>query len=221
MPLAIAMTSAPRHAPTLERALASLRGAGFHGDVQLFIEPRTFAKAAPIFDHVHLHENPHQLGCFNNWKKALEWLVRSSRAAWMLVLQDDAVWRTCGAEVLRAQMHASRNERVGLLSPYTSPAVVTDAFTNGWNECRAGWNFWGALAFCLKRDAAKELLQHPRFTKHVGTQVDAVVAASMLDLGWTSLVHVPSLVDHIGTTSTIGRDDDPAWGRRGYRFDED
>jgi hypothetical protein len=108
----------------------------------------------------------------------------------------------------------------GFLSPYVTGKDVPEGFRDGWNECRVGWLFWGALAFGMKRTVAERLLGHPRFAKHQGSQqVDAVVAASMLDLGYPSFVHVPSLVDHIGETSTL-RDDDFAAGLRGYRFGE-
>jgi hypothetical protein len=72
----------------------------------------------------------------------------------------------------------------------------------------------------MPRAAAEELLRHPRFADHRGTQqVDAVVSASMLDLGRPIYVHVPSLVDHVGDTSTIGHDD-IAGALRGHRFGE-
>jgi hypothetical protein len=41
----------------------------------------------------------------------------------------------------------------------------------------------------------------------------------MLDLDRPSYVHVPSLVDHVGDTSTVGHDD-IAGTLRGYRFGE-
>ncbi len=99
--------------------------------------------------------------------------------------------------------------------------IIRIKFTfDGWNECCIGWTFWGALAFCMKRATAAALLRHPRFTRHPGPQqVDAVVAASMLDLKLPSFVRVPSLVDHVGDTSTIGNDD-VAGSLRGYRFGE-
>lgn len=77
----------------------------------------------------------------------------------------------------------------------------------------------GLLALCIPRRSAIKLLKHQRFVKHrVNQQVDAVVAASMLDLGRPSYVHVPSLVDHVGETSTLGHDD--AQMPCGYRFGE-
>lgn len=220
--LALAMTLAPRREVTFACALESLRDAGFHEDVHVFAEPGTFAQhTRPSGDLLHVHENVSKRGCFANWKYALEQLLAYTTAQWFLVVQDDVIWRRGSAEILREQMRVRQELRTGLLSPYTSPQVVEEGFVDGWNECRAGWGWWGALTFCMKRGAAEELLRHPRFAEHADLQqVDAVVAASMLDLGRPSFVHVPSLADHIGTTSTIGRDGDLARGRRGYRFSE-
>lgn len=217
--LAIAMTTAPRHRPTLHRALLSLRGAGFREDVHLFAEPTTFERLPhPSDELTFVHESVFNRGCFGNWKHALEHLLSRTVARWLLIVQDDAIWSPDAADVLRAHMLARQEARTGFLSPYVTAKDVPRRFVNGWNECSAGWEFWGALAFCLKRDAAEELLRHPRFVNHQGNQqVDAVVAASMRDLGNPSFVHVPSLVDHIGETSTL-REDDFSAGLSGYRF---
>jgi hypothetical protein len=224
MSLAIAMTTTHRQPSTIDRALMTLRSAGFDETVHVFAEPET-ELAGLSTDRVRVHVNKRRRGCFGNWKKSLKWLVKHTSASWLLVLQDDAIWLPGSAVRLRSQMDVCRDRRTGLLSPYASCMVVKEGYmeganTDGWKECRAGWDFWGALAFCLKRDAAKELLQHCRFAKHAGMQqVDAVVAASMLELDRPSFVHLPSLVDHIGVTSTIGNGDSE-WGRRGYRFGE-
>jgi hypothetical protein len=216
--LAIAMTTAPRRQPTLERALVSLRKAGFREDVHLFVEPGTPLRLDD--ERTRVHENSSTRGCFGNWRHALKQLLSCTRARWLLVVQDDAIWSPGSADVLRDEMLSRQKMRTGFLSPYVTAKDVLEEFDEGWNECRAGWLFWGALSFCMKRDVAEELLQHSRFVSHQGTQqVDAVVAASMLDLGFPSFVHVPSLVDHIGETSTL-REDDFAAGLRGYRFGE-
>ena len=221
MDLAIAMTTAPRRRPTLSRALTSLREAGFREDVRVFAEPGTFAQLPRLNDkRTRVHENSFTRGCFGNWKRALKRLLSRTEARWLLVVQDDAIWSPGAADVLRGEMHARQEVPTGFLSPYVTGKDVPEECADGWNECRAGWFFWGALALCMKRVAAEELLRHPRFVSHQGTQqVDAVVAASMFDLGLPSFVHVPSLVDHVGETSTL-REDDFAAGLRGYRFGE-
>jgi hypothetical protein len=221
MDLAIAMTTAPRRRPTLPTALASLRAAGFVEDVYLFAEPGTFDQVRrPRDARTIVHENGSTRGCFRNWRRAVKRLLSRTSAPWILVVQDDATWVPWAADLLRAQMIARRGARVGVLSPYVTGKDVLPTFVDGWNECRVGWTFWGALAFAMPRDAAEDLLRHPRFTNHRGAQqVDAVVSASMLDLGRPIYVHVPSLVDHVGDTSTVGHDD-IVGAIRGYRFGE-
>jgi hypothetical protein len=168
--------------------------------------------------------NEKKLGCFPNWKAALLHLLGRTKTEWIIIVQDDAVWTPGSADVLRAMMRDPRASQSGFLSPYTSNSktVVSTDFVDGWNETRAGWKFWGALALCMNRTAAEQLSKHSRFVKHWDSRaVDAVVAASMMDMKRPSYVHVPSLVDHIGVTSTIGRDREAPAGRRGYRFPKD
>jgi hypothetical protein len=221
MDLAIAMTTAPRPRPTLLTSLKSLRAAGFVEDVHLLAEPGTFDRVRRPHDARTIeHENSSTRGCFRNWKRAVKRLLSRTSAPWLLVVQDDATWVPWAADVLRAQLIARHDVRTGVLSPYVTGKDVAPTFDDGWNECRVGWTFWGALAFAMPRAAAEDLLRHPRFTQHRGTQqVDAVVSASMLDLGRPIYVHVPSLVDHVGDTSTVGHDD-IAGTLRGHRFGE-
>jgi hypothetical protein len=218
--LSIGITTAPRRQPTFEQSIASLRETGFNEEVHVFAEPDTFM-TVPSLPRTHVHVNAKKQGCFANWKTTLLYLLSNTKTPWLMIVQDDAVWAPGSADVLRTMMRDSRAPQSGFLSPYTSGSstVVTKAFVDGWNETRAGWQFWGALALCMSRPAAEQLSKHSRFVKHCDSRaIDAVVAASMIDMGRPSYVHVPSLVDHIGVTSTIGRDREAAAGRRGYRF---
>jgi hypothetical protein len=214
------MTTAPRRVPTFPHALSSLREAGFNGRVDVFAEPGTWDQVPRSKDALAVtHDHAVTLGCFGNWRRAITYLLAWYEDPWLLVVQDDAIWASGSANKLRAEAAVQRDLRTGFLSPYVTSKDVPSGSVEGWNECRSGWYFWGALALCIPRDAARELLQHPRFVKHGGSQqVDAVVAASMLDLGRPSYVHVPSLVDHVGETSTLGHDD-VASQLRGYRFE--
>lgn len=219
--LAVAMTTAPRRMPTFHRALLSLRRAGFSEHVHVFAEPGAWSQIPrPHDERAVTHDHAVTLGCFENWRHTLTYLLEQTAAPWLLVVQDDAIWAPKSANTLRAATVTRNDLGTGFLSPYVNANDVPPGSVDGWNECRSGWYLWGALALCIPRDAATALLQHPRFVKHpVDQQVDAVVAASMLDLERPSYVHVPSLVDHVGATSTLGHDD-VASKLRGYRFEE-
>ncbi len=217
--IAIAMTTAPRRVPTVHRALASLRGAGFREDVQLFAEPGTFGPhlQRPADTQTRVLQNVTTRGCFGNWKYALRCLMARAPKGWIMIVQDDATWLPGAADVLRAEIQKRHSQRTGFLSPYVIKKDVPAGSGDGWRESSAGWNLWGALALCMQASTAAELLRHPRFVKHPSNQqIDAVVAASMLDLRRPSFVHVPSLVDHVGETSTLGHENSATL--RGYRF---
>src|SRR5262249_33931697 len=115
--LAIAMTTAPRRAPTLTRALTSLRAAGFGEVVHVFAEPGTFAhNLQPIDARTIIHGHTSTLGCFGNWSYALRYLQKKISAKWLMVVQDDAIWSQESADVLRAQIVARQNQPTGFLS---------------------------------------------------------------------------------------------------------
>jgi len=212
----IGMTTAPRRRPTLHHAVRSLREAGFHERLHLFCEPGS--PRSPVDGRLTRHANRCRLGCFGNWDRALGHLLRHESAGWLMIVQDDAIWSPGAASILRAEIAGRQAQRIGFLSPYVTGKDVSDGFVEGWNLYEGGWNLWGALALCMPRDAALDLVRHGRYASHPGPNaIDAVVAASMLDLGRPSLVRVPSLVDHVGETSTIGHDD-VAGGLRGHRF---
>lgn len=235
MKLAIGMTTAPREEPYVGRAYSSLRAAGFDQPLHLFLEPDSpFTNFEPDPDDVVRHFATTQLGCFLNWKRALSHLAYREDADWVMVLQDDVIWRRDGRAMVEAELPAweAMGYRFGFASPYTSPAMVPftkkdDYVVMGWE----GWvapefhnnAFWGALAMIFSRESAQSLLTFDRFRKHDHhRKVDVVVGNCMRDMGREMRVAVPSLCDHIGERSTLGRDKIKGiqWGRRGFAFDE-
>jgi hypothetical protein len=206
MTLAIAITTAKRSKPTLARAYTSLRAAGFQEEVLVAAEPGSLIPEAIALDsRARVVLNEKNLGCFGNWKHACKTLLATTKTPWILIVQDDAIWQRDSACSLRQQMKDRSSLRTGFVSPYVSVYNLKKSFVDGWNETGAGWDWCGALAFCMDREAAEDLLRAERFIKHPGPkQVDAIVGLAMLDLRRPSFVHLPSLVDHIGEVSTMG-----------------
>ena len=216
-----------------EKSVFSTRKAGFDEPIHAFVEPGA-DQHVPDVDrwNIRVHNNKTKLGCFPNFKHGLTWLLENTDADWVLMVQDDAVWRRDSHNLLvNAAMHPDL-QKAGMLSPYTSKAVVPGRFLdpkpddNRWVECKFhNKAFWGAVAMMFPRASAERLLnESQRFRNHKHhRKLDVIVGNSLRrELQMQIMVHVPSLVDHIGSWSTLGRHryKGNQWGRRGYLFRE-
>lgn len=235
--LAIGMTCAPRKAGDASqythKSILSLRAAGFTDPLHLFCEPgRILVPNSKKFkfDVIQTSERGAEvnetLGCYRNWRTGLDWLLANVDAEAYLMLQDDVVWRSDGA----AQIAAAQQDpevmgpHIGFISAYTSRAMVKDAGKDtepkGWTSVSFYNNaFWGALAICMPAASARLLTEHSRYTGHdKPVRLDVLIGNVFRDMNMTILVHVPSLCDHIGAYSTLGRHKFKgiAWGRKGY-----
>jgi hypothetical protein len=222
-------------------AIRSLRTAGFTQPLHVFCEPGAVPQLPPA-DQCNLvvHANAVQQGCFRNFRQGSSYLLSHTDADWIMMLQDDGIWRTDGWTHMQAALAAPPHQAVGYLSPYTSPAMVVRqppvrrpkpkagkaakvAPVMSWRSCHFhNKSFWGAVAMCFPRQSLIQLHAAPRFANHTHTRkLDVVVGnAIRRDLGLEILVAVPSLVDHIGKWSTLGRHKlrGIQWGRHGYAF---
>jgi hypothetical protein len=243
MHLDIGMTTAPRPEPYITRSVASLRAAGFDQTVHYFAEPgSTFPGVDPYPPDGVLHAATVPFGCFPNWRRALHRLADHAERPddFIMVVQDDVVWCKGARAILDRFLSGilpglgGPCRPFGFASPYASPAVVAAIHKEDYEDDRRGqsWvpplfynkSFWGALALVFTAESAYALLEHPRFVAHDHhRKVDVVVGNCMRDMGREMTVALPSLCDHIGAHSTLGRHriSGIQWGRRGYRFDPD
>lgn len=220
------------------QAIISLRKAGFQEPLHVFIEPGALMHVPNAGRwNLVVHKNKQKLGCFPNFKRGIQWLLKNEKFDWVMMLQDDATWRKQGSDILHAAINHPDHQRVGFLSPYTSVAMVgkgrkkelrtqvdekRDIITD-WVDVRFhNRAFWGAVAMCFPRDRAEGLQTARRYKNHKHhRKLDVVVGNTILrDCKQSILVAVPSLVDHIGTWSTLGRHriKGNQWGRRGVAF---
>lgn len=239
MEFALGMTVAKRvHAEQTfdytEQAIKSLRDCGFTETLHLFVEPGGEQHVPAVNYNYEVHNNDEVLGCFKNFARGLWWLVeRVPTADWYFMLQDDCLWKKDGYAQMRAACADPAHASVGFLSPYTSKSMIAfgkdrrgrmlaSKAPKGWVQHK--WHnkaFWGAVCMVFPRQSAKDLLDFPRFRGHTHSRkLDVVVGNCTRDMGKAGLVHVPSLCDHIGHFSTLGRHrlKGNRWGRRGWGF---
>jgi hypothetical protein len=222
-----------------QQAVHSLREAGFPQVLHLFLEPGAARHIPEPRKKLNLclHQNEHKLGCFKNFCHGLRWLYENTEADWLLMLQDDAVWRKDGWSVMEKAINTAEFHDVGFLSPYTSKSMVNKVAKGrlkqvkrnrkvweNWEDARFhNRAFWGAVAMCFPREAARRLEhESKRYRTHKHhRKLDVVVGNAVRhELQLAIKVHVPSLVDHIGSWSTLGRHRfrGNQWGRRGFLF---
>lgn len=224
--LVVGIQAAARTPAYLPTSLASFQAAGVPGPVHVFAEPGVLPTAP---DYTVWHAAERQYGCFPNWKRALLGLY-ALETDWLMVCQDDVIWRDDAASVISAALLKFQGDlSVGALSFYTSRKMVPNKdeavplSAEGWAPARFHDNaFVGAQTLCFPRWAVTQLLATPRFVNHDSSRkVDVLVGNALVcDLGLKLLVHRPSVCEHIGDISTLGRHKIKGiqWGRRGFSF---
>ena len=217
------------------QAVANLRGVGFIEPLHLFVEPDATGHVPneQTYD-VYPHRNKKNRGCFRNFAHGLTWLTRFAPADWYFMIQDDCLWRDDAYKLMQQTCNDPQYADVGFLSPYTSKSMVPFGKVKGKAKkglAPTGWvqhkfhnkAFWGAVCMVFPRQTAMELLAFPRFVKHRHhRKLDVVLGNCMRDMEKRGLVHVPSICEHIGQFSTLGRHRirGNKWGRKGFGFTE-
>lgn len=218
--LAIGIITADRPGlPTICATISSLRAAGFTQTLHIFTEALTVSENA-----LHNYDNNIRVfkdvpaGCVPNWRRAAHWLADNTTSPWIMIMQDDVIWCSGGADILTETLSvvdtgasSIKRNNLGVLSAYTSPAMLSAGTSGvGWLEARfygKTKGLWGALALCFPRESLLSLLSNKRFVKYKETRaLDYVIGDTLRNYSSPPLcvkIHAPSLTDHIGDKSTI------------------
>ncbi len=201
---AVGVTTAPRRQPTLETCLDSLIRSGWD-NARLFVDDRAPTLASR---HQHLPVTLHQpaLGAWPNYYLALqELLCRHPDADALMIVQDDACFydRECLREYLERVLWPG--DPPGIVSLYCSSAYTNEH--TGWHEIPEEW-VWGALAFVFPKERARQFVTDPKVIAHRWKPgglrlIDEVIGKWTLRENVPIHYPTPSLVQHMGDTSTI------------------
>lgn len=215
---AVGMTTAPRRTPTLEASLDYLRRAGWD-ELHLGVDGSTSLPAESSVEQISVRTPG--IGAWPNfYLTMLELVLKQPEADAVLMLQDDVQFYD--GENVRQYLESILwpSDPPGIVSLYCSAAYTREEF--GWTIADETWE-WGALAFVFPMELARRFLSDRRVIEHRQSRrglrfIDDVIGE------WTQRESIPiwyptpSLVQHLGETSTIWTGEPAAGYRRADRF---
>jgi hypothetical protein len=200
----VAVTTAPRKVPTLARTLDSLARAGWDNPL-IFAEPGTVIPRA--VSQGTMVQRPVTLGEWCNWYLGLSELYqRDPWADAYLMVQDDVLFCQNLREYLEAVLWPAETAAVAsLYNPLAGPTCDC-----GFEKVSAGIGMPGALALLFPNAAVRMLLGDRKVLLHrrrgptAGRRLTDVVVGQWAERsGFPAYLHVPSLCQHIGDTTTV------------------
>jgi hypothetical protein len=201
---AVGVITAPRRTPTLDTCLDSLIRAGWERP-RLFVDTAT--TIATRHDDLPLTLREPRIGAWPNYYLALaELVLRDPEADAYMLAEDDVLF--ADREDLRAYLEDVLwpSDPVGAVSLYCSSSYTQS--DPGWHRFDGEW-VWGALAFIFSPPSARRFLSDPLIFAHRTSKNEGLQDTDVLIGVWSHqrdlpvFFPTPSLVQHIGETSTI------------------
>jgi hypothetical protein len=201
----VGITTSRRRIPTLEQCVQSVRCAGWKEPV-LFIDGDMEIPES-LSDLPSCRRIP-AVGAFPNYALSLmELYMRDPHADAYMMLQDDALFP--GTSGVRPYLEDVLwlGETPGLVSLYCSTEYQQQVA--GWYRFDGPW-VWGAVAFVFSNEVARAWLASPDVCDHRAlanneglSKIDVMIGLFCQSKGVSIHYPSPSLVQHIGTISTI------------------
>ncbi len=201
----VGITTAPRQRATLPETIKSLALAGWDRP-RLFCEPDV--TIPPQFRQLPASVRDERLGAFPNWFLALsELLMRYPQADAFLLCQDDVSFCRGIRTYLERVLWPA--DAIGVVSLFC-PSYYGRGKPYGFHREDRGWDTCGAQAYVFPRVSAEVFLTTPQVLAHRRqgprggeVNIDSVVGAWCRKVALPYFVHVPSLAQHVGSSSTL------------------
>ena len=202
---AVGVTTAPRRLPTLERSVRSVLDSGWDDPV-LFVDGEV--DVPPSCATLATCRRTPAVGAFPNYVLSLaELFMRDPHADAYLMIQDDALM--LGTPAMREYLQSVLwpGDGAWIASLYCSKQYTQASL--GWHTFPDSW-VWGAVAFVFSPEALRQFLASPLVYQHRAlpdakglSRIDVVIGQVAVANEIPILFPSPSLVQHIGTVSTI------------------
>lgn len=159
-----------------------------------------------------VYRNSPELGNFRNWVRAVTGIYETTKAEWLMVLEDDVVWARGAFKAIDEEIRRevlSSLPALGAISLYfparmASPLEKVRGFPlpRGFHceHMQVGLKMWGAQAMMIERGMVQSLLQSKGLEHFLRStrdkNVDGIVCDVLNGMGRKVYWRVPCLVDH-------------------------
>lgn len=207
MKWAYGVTVVPERFDLVQQTLISLASAGFE-------EPRIFLDSSSSYEMLKFSGNVSlrlpRIGAFANWILGLaELFLRNLDADRFAMFEDDITLCRNVRQYLEQCSFPGNSYQNLYTTEDNRPKLVgaSSLVEVGWGYSKQGGR--GGLALVFDRQQVKTLLGSQRFLDHAENKrrghylVDGFVLETMRRAGFKEYTHFPSLVQHVGTETTI------------------
>lgn len=202
----IAIRYFPRKAETIQKSVDNLRKSGYEETLIVFAD----GTAPNLKDsNSDIRVLPH-VGCFKNFARAFETVINETDKKYLAVLSDDIEYRR---NFLNFCVNKIDERQTGYCALYTPKGLGLrnkwERNSVGWQEVKGGfYSSWGG-GYVFRKEIAKRILESRYFKNHLANygknqQIDHCIPECCHRLRLKQYFHSPSLLKHIGYTSTIG-----------------
>jgi hypothetical protein len=171
-------------------------------EIHVFAEPggEWFAGMSKVV----VHKNEVLYGPLFNWLHGLETLSRTSTEDWILMCEDDIQWGKDQGKIFHDYLKGCSNQ-IGMVSGYCSKPNANPKKLGFANAKISPYGWCGALAIAIPRHLVPMILASKFIiAEWKGKHLDYVVGKTVRWMGKDIIVHTPTLVYHLGaTTSTL------------------
>ena len=198
MKIAIGITHVPRKSETLASSLVRLPSGT---EATIYPDGTHYVR-----QYVPVKRLGKRVGCFRHWYRVLADLCETDADA-VGIMPDDVnyhskIWKTVTPKLAeKGTGYVAAFLPIGMAKRY--------GWGKGWHECKGGWGTsWGG-GYLFPMQVARDLLKHPFIIDHrdnykPNQQIDHAIPEAIHRMGLKQWYHYPSLLQHIGYTSTVG-----------------
>lgn len=193
----------------LPKTLEYLERGGFHLP-HLFIDGCSEYDVGTEFDKCETTFRFRKIGTVGNFMLGLwELYIRNPHATRYVMFQDDFVCVKNMRQYLEKVPYPNKGYCNLLAFPLNEKAAPTN-MVGFFHPEKVKWRGLGAVALMFDKAAVQELLRSPHMIMKVGgvdrpkEKLDGGIVEGLRASGILEYVHVPSLVQHTGSVSTLG-----------------